>query len=97
MPVQGEKEGELPEFKKLTDTRKAQVLIGGYWEDMPFMMLDAGDVFRLFEEDGSDVDGGQVCIAQGCATREPDGLGRVACIPAGRGVTARVRFSKEGA
>lgn len=36
---------------------------GACWSRLGFDQLRAGDVFRLFETDGTPVDGGQVCIA----------------------------------
>lgn len=33
--------------------RKTQKLVGDAWQDTEFMLLKAGDVFRLFEPDGS--------------------------------------------
>jgi len=66
------------------NTRTAEVLVNGYWQNMTFQRIGKGDVFRLFEEDGSPVDHGQVCIAEEPARASKDGVYGVKCKPLGR-------------
>jgi hypothetical protein len=43
--------------------RKAEKFTGERWEPVVFSDLKRGDIFRLFESDGTPVDGGEACVA----------------------------------
>jgi len=43
--------------------RTAQVFREGAWIDIPFREIEKGDTFRLFERDGSPVEGATACLA----------------------------------
>lgn len=45
-------------------TRTAEVLVAGHWQAIPFKDLKEGDIFRLFEEDGTAVDDGEIYEAE---------------------------------
>ena len=61
-------------------TRSAEVLQNNEWTKVAFENLKEGDVFRLFEEDGSDVDGGEICKATS-APFEDDDVITIKCEP----------------
>ena len=48
-------------------SRKAEKFTGERWEPISFETLKKGDIFRLFEEDGTAVDGGRASVALGDA------------------------------
>ena len=66
------------------NTRKAEVLVNGYWEEAEFGKLEECDAFRLFEEDGAQVDHGQICVALGNAHLVEDDVWGIKCQPAGQ-------------
>ena len=62
------------------NTRRVEVLelredsetlqVAGHWEQIPFTSLEKGHIFRLFEDDGSPVDDGEVSVALGDAYQQ---------------------------
>lgn len=44
--------------------RKAEKFTGERWEPVPFSTLKRGDIFRLFESDGTPVDNSEACVAR---------------------------------
>lgn len=51
--------------KKAKVDRRAEILVAGYWKEWPFGEMREGDVFRMFEQDGTPVDDGQICRVDG--------------------------------
>ena len=66
----------------------AQVLVRGLWKRMEFPELERGDLFRLYEDDGTPVDGGEVHIAD-AEPFERESLWAVKAHLAGRGEPVR--------
>lgn len=64
-------------------TRSAEILVAGQWERHAFSEIREGDIFRLFEDNGDLVDGGEICLASGGAAPCGDTF-RVPSMPAGR-------------
>ena len=62
--------------------RKCEILRQGQWRELPFYDLERGHVYRLFEEDGTAVDGGEVCLALSDAYQD-DGVWTVRSEPMG--------------
>ena len=76
------------------NTRKAEVLVNGYWEERSFIRIGRKAIFRLFEEDGTEVDHGQVCVAEEPAQKTKEGIWGVKCRPLGE--DSRPANPKEG-
>lgn len=52
----------LPNKVDMSRIRKCERLVKGKWKDVPFDKLQRGDIFHLFDPDGTPVDGGEICI-----------------------------------
>jgi hypothetical protein len=65
------------------NSRRVEILVNGYWEPATWRDLEECTTFRLFEEDGTEVDHGQICMALGISSKDKDGVWGVRCEPTG--------------
>lgn len=64
--------------------RRCEILVRGKWEQIHFKDMLPGDLFRLFEPDGTPVDDGEVSVAASAVREEGEDNWGVQQEPAGR-------------
>lgn len=83
-------EEQMPKgVRVIPEDRKAEILIGGQWSEVAFKDLKAGDLVRMFEPNGLQVDGGEISLVLTDTelVKALDGESMIRafnCLPAGR-------------